>query len=153
MSKRPKQPTLASQMIEAGRFGRIRVRTVDDDTTAEQADLDERERLRKDRIGELPEGFSLLEKIRGGSIYFRRGDEVLVFDYEFSGAPNLTILVMSHRPMHWSNVHSLQFRPATPDEQQSTKECLVKWLSGRRIRFALDGKIHSGRRPRRAKQQ
>lgn len=132
-------------MIEAGRCGNIRVTVVTDDRTPEQVDSAENERLHKDRVWELPEGFSLVEKVRGGDIYLRRGDELLLFDYEFSGDPKVTILVMSHPPMRWIHVHSRKSRPASLEDQTSTKAALVKWLAGRRIRFSLDGKIHTAR--------
>jgi hypothetical protein len=136
-------------MIETGRCGRIRVTVVADDRTPEEVESDERKRLHKDRIGELPEGFSLLEKIRGGDIYFRHGDEVIMFDYEFSGDPKVTVLVMSHPPMRWIHVHTLQSRRAPIDDQSSTKAGLVDWLTGRGIRFSLDGKIQTVRKQRR----
>jgi len=149
--RRPPQRTLANQMIEEGRCGNIRVTVVEDDRTPEQVDSAANERFRKDRIGDLPEGFTLVEKIRGGDIYLRRGDEALLFDYEFSGDPKVTVLVMSHPPMRWIHVHTLQSRPASLNDQRLAKTGLVEWLTGRRIRFSLDGKVHAGEKQRQQK--
>ena len=74
---------------------------------------------------------------------------MIIFDYEFSGDPKVTVLVMSHPPMRWIHVHTLQSRPVSLDDQRSTKAGLANWLTGRVVRFSLDGKIQTVRKQRR----
>lgn len=95
----------------------------DDDFTPEDFKEWARETWRRDKIWDLPPGFTLVEKGRDGAIYYRRGNTVVEFTWEFSGVPTLDILIWEDTTsIQWIDVHSLECKPVSPRDRASIKQ-------------------------------
>ena len=66
---------------------------------------------------------TLVEKGRDGAIYYRRGNTVVEFTWEFSGVPTLDILIWEDTTsIQWIDVHSLECKPVSPRDRASIKQ-------------------------------
>lgn len=120
----------------------------DDEITPEDLKKWARETWREDRIWELPAGFTLVEKGRDGAIYYRRGNSVVEFTWEFSGVASLDILIWEDTAsIRWIDVHSFECKPVSPKDRELIKQQLIAFLLERGARFSLDNKSYRARRP------
>lgn len=119
------------------------VAPVDDDFTPEDFKEWARETWRNDRIWDLPSGFSLVERGRDGAIYYRRGNAVVEFTWEFSGVPTLDILIWEDTSsIQWIDVHSFECSPVAPKDRAAIKQGLIDFLTARGASFSLDKKAY-----------
>jgi hypothetical protein len=125
------------------------VAPADDDFGPEDFQEWARETWRNDKIWELPSGFTLIERGRDGAIYYRRGNAVVVFTWEFSGDPTLDIVIWEDiASIEWIDVHSLESSPVSPKERLAIKQELIDFLRARGASFRLDKQAY--RAPARA---
>jgi len=95
----------------------------------------DRERWQRDRVDELPDGFTLKRDGRCGSIYFRRGSRVLELHYELSGDPGYDILLWNRQLSSWVLPER---EPLTADEQRDVRAALERWLAANHTRALFD---------------
>jgi len=145
MRKKNPDSVLPIDMIRAGHCGGIRVSAVDDRLPPEKELQLSRQLWRKARIWEMPEGFTLIEEGRDGTIYYRRGEAVVEFYWEFSGLPDIAFS-LSSPVWEWVDVHQLTGSPVSPTDRSLIRQALIDYLAGRNISFVLEGKTHSFRK-------
>lgn len=146
MGKPRKKKNLASGKVRTGPIEETAVSSIDDEVTPEEFQEYERVTWREDKIWELPAGFTVVEKGRQGAIYYRRGDAVVGFTWEFAGGPTLDILIWEDTAsIQWIDVHTLERKPVAPEDRASTKQGLIDFLAQRGASFSLDNKSYRNR--------
>jgi hypothetical protein len=95
----------------------------------------DRERWAKNRVSDLPEGFTWKKDGRSGCIYFRRGERVLELFYEISGDPAYDILLWPAQLSSWVLPTS---EPIPAGEQRALRAALERWLEEERTRAHFD---------------
>lgn len=123
-----------------------RIRFVPDERSPDQIIADRREGWKAKRISELSQGFSLVSKGRGASIFFRKEDKVLEWAAELAGNPSLDIVVFDDA-RQWIDIGTLTPRPADDADVLQARAELINWLMARGTKFSLGGQIISARNP------
>jgi hypothetical protein len=132
-------------IIRAGHLGDIKVSVVHDRMSPEEKLESNREEWREDRIWETPEGFTLVEKGRDGTVYYRRGESTIEFYWEFSGLPTVDVS-FSTPAWQWIDVHRLIRSPVSSADRTLIRQKLIDYLAGRGANFVLEGKTYRFRK-------
>lgn len=124
--------------------------STEDDESDDDDDFGEykRQTWREDKIWDLREGYTAIDKVGRGVIYYRRGDAVVEYGWEFSGVSSLDILFWDTDSLRWIDVYTLECKPVSPGERKSIKKGLVNFLYSRGARFSLDNRSY--RNPQKA---
>jgi hypothetical protein len=117
---------------------------LDEDDALDEHDLEEgqRQTWREDKIEDLPEGFTAIDKVGYGTVYYRRADAVVEYGWEFSGVSTLDVLFWDTSSLRWIDVHRLECKPVSPAERKSIKQGLIDFLYARGARFSLDDETY-----------
>jgi hypothetical protein len=90
-----------------------------------------RERRAKDRVSELPDGFTLCMSGRCGYVYYREGARLLEAYVEISGVPHYDLLVWSEGFTRWVQPSGVDVPAAA---RASIEDTFRVWLKAQRIR-------------------
>jgi len=142
--------TAARSSVPSSRPQHKRAPSTEDDESDDDDDFGEYERKtwREDKIWDLPAGFTAIDKVGCGVVYYRHGDAVVEYGWEFSGVSSPDILFWNTDSLRWIDVHTLECKPVSPAERKSIKKGLVNFLYSRGARFSLDNRSY--RNPQKA---
>jgi hypothetical protein len=92
-------------------------------------------RRRRDKVGELPDGFTFKPSGRDGYIYYREGERMLELLWEMSGPDDYDILLALDGLREWVLP---QVEPIEITKQQEIEASLRSWLRHHGIRALIE---------------
>ncbi len=125
----------------SGKWGKIGIKFVPDTRSQDEIASARRDLLRREKLSETPQGFSLVPNGRAGAIYFRRDQELIRLGAELSGSDRLDIIVFDDGLHYWIDVNTLEYKAASSEEQQSIRAELIEWLLKKGFKFSIGGQI------------
>ena len=91
-------------------------------TTSERAKIDQHRRL-KDRVEDIPDGFTVKPNGRDGTVYYREGQRVLELAYEADGTrPGILLYTTGLKTWVLPDM-----QPTAPDEAARVRGALENW--------------------------